>query len=78
MEMESPLPKLQPLTAKPMLKIVRTMATKTSGGPIELCIKEKLLREFNPTFLEISNDSWKHASHHGIKDAENTTESHFK
>jgi BolA protein len=78
MEKGLPLSKHQPLKAKPMLRIVRTMATKTSGGPIELCIKEKLLKEFNPTFLEISNDSWKHASHHGIKDAENTTESHFK
>lgn len=61
-----------------MLRIARTMATRVTGGPIELSIKDKLTRELDPYMLEIANDSWKHASHHGLKDAENKTESHFR
>lgn len=48
------------------------------AGPIELKITNKLKTEFSPTFLKIFNDSYKHASHHGIKGAKNTTESHFR
>lgn len=59
-------------------QFVRTMASKTSGGPIELAIIEKLTKELKPESLEVANDSWKHASHHGMRGAENTTESHFR
>lgn len=61
-----------------MFNVVRTMATKVSGGPIELCIREKLTSQLSPVVLEIRNDSWKHASHHGLRPEANTTESHFK
>jgi BolA protein len=61
-----------------MLNFVRTMASRVTGGPIELSIREKLLKELQPASLDVFNDSWKHASHHGMKDADNTTESHFR
>lgn len=53
-------------------------AASGSPGPIEQTIKQKLINEFKPTHLDIKNDSWKHASHHGLKGATNTTESHFR
>ncbi|CAK9436844.1 uncharacterized protein LODBEIA_P13660 [Lodderomyces beijingensis] len=51
--------------------------SSASKGPIETTIAQKLQTTFNPTFLEVRNDSHKHAGHHGLRGAANTTESHF-
>lgn len=59
-----------------MLKFVRKMSTVE--GPIQKCIHEKLVKEFNPSFLKIANDSHKHSAHHGMRGASNVTESHFR
>ncbi|WLF79294.1 BolA domain UV induced protein Uvi31 [Lodderomyces elongisporus] len=54
------------------------MSTSVSTkGPIETSIANKLTTNFKPTFLEVRNDSHKHAGHHGLRGATNTTESHF-
>lgn len=59
--------------------VLRTMSTQQSiEGPIQQSIHEKLTSEFQPTFLQIANDSYKHASHHGMRGASNVTESHFR
>lgn len=47
-------------------------------GPIETSIVEKLQRGLQPLELAIFNDSSKHAGHHGLRGAANTTESHFR
>ncbi len=48
-------------------------------GPIATIIREKLQAAFQPTRLELEDDSWKHAGHHhdGGMDAQPGGESHF-
>ncbi len=48
-------------------------------GPIATIIREKLTSAFQPTRLELEDDSWKHAGHHheGGMDARPEGESHF-
>lgn len=50
-----------------------------SQGPIATIILEKLRSAFQPTRLELEDDSWKHAGHHhdGGMDAKPGGESHF-
>ncbi len=50
-----------------------------SQGPIATIILEKLRSAFQPTRLELEDDSWKHAGHHheGGMDAKPDGESHF-
>ncbi|KAK4053195.1 BolA domain UV induced protein Uvi31 [Microbotryomycetes sp. JL201] len=37
-------------------------------GPMQQRIHDKLTTEFTPTYLGISNDSWKHRHHHAMKE----------
>ncbi|WP_271083367.1 BolA family protein [Brevundimonas sp. NIBR11] len=48
-------------------------------GPIASIIREKLMSAFQPTRLELEDDSWRHAGHHheGGMDARPGGESHF-
>lgn len=48
-------------------------------GPIATIIREKLTAAFQPTRLELEDDSWRHAGHHheGGMDARPGGESHF-
>ncbi|KAI5954257.1 uvi31 [Candida jiufengensis] len=55
---------------------IRTMSS-SNIGPIEQSIQQKLTNSFKPSFLEIRNDSHKHAKHAGMQGASNRTESHF-
>lgn len=50
-----------------------------SEGPITTIMREKLTNEFNPTRLELEDDSARHAGHHheGGMDAKPGGESHF-
>lgn len=50
-----------------------------SEGPIATIIREKLTSAFQPTRLELEDDSWRHAGHHheGGMDAQPGGESHF-
>ncbi|CDK27857.1 unnamed protein product [Kuraishia capsulata CBS 1993] len=68
------------------LSIFRTLSTSSmsaaagksaESGPIELCIRSKIQDALKPVFLDMANDSWKHAHHAGIRGATNVTESHF-
>ncbi|KAH3666627.1 hypothetical protein WICMUC_005611 [Wickerhamomyces mucosus] len=62
-----------------MLRIIRTMSSQAQIiGPIQATITEKLTAEFQPTSLEIYNDSHNHAHHAGLRGATNVTESHFR
>ncbi|GMM35429.1 Bol1 protein [Saccharomycopsis crataegensis] len=54
-----------------------TFSSETPG-PIEISIAEKISEKLNPESLVIFNDSHKHAGHHGLRGASNTTESHFR
>lgn len=69
-----------PMLQRAVYRAVRTMVTFSSSapGPIERSIADKLQQELKPQSLVIHNDSHKHAGHHGIRGAENTTESHFR
>ncbi|KAH3672101.1 hypothetical protein WICPIJ_010145 [Wickerhamomyces pijperi] len=60
--------------------ILRKMSTTATSqiGPIEQTILSKLTTEFQPSFLQIHNDSYKHAHHAGLRGASNVTESHFR
>ncbi|KAG5420771.1 uvi31 [Candida metapsilosis] len=59
--------------------VLRKMSSSTPStmGPIETSISTKLQATFHPSFLEIRNDSHKHAKHAGMQGASNRTESHF-
>lgn len=48
-------------------------------GPIATIMREKLTTAFQPTHLELEDDSWRHAGHHheGGMDAKPGGESHF-
>ena len=48
-------------------------------GPIQSIMREKLTSAFQPTRLELEDDSWRHAGHHheGGMDAKPGGESHF-
>lgn len=48
-------------------------------GPIASIMREKLTAAFQPTRLELEDDSWRHAGHHheGGMDAKPGGESHF-
>jgi len=48
-------------------------------GPIASIMREKLAAAFEPTRLELEDDSWRHAGHHheGGMDAREGGESHF-
>lgn len=48
-------------------------------GPIASIMREKLTKAFQPTHLELEDDSWRHAGHHheGGMDAKPGGESHF-
>ncbi len=48
-------------------------------GPIATIMREKLTSAFQPTRLELEDDSWRHAGHHheGGMDAQPGGESHF-
>lgn len=48
-------------------------------GPISTIMREKLTEAFNPTRLELEDDSGRHAGHHheGGMDAREGGESHF-
>ena len=48
-------------------------------GPIATIMREKLTTAFEPTRLELEDDSWRHAGHHheGGMDARPGGESHF-
>ena len=48
-------------------------------GPIATIMREKLTAAFQPTRLELEDDSWRHAGHHheGGMDAKPGGESHF-
>ena len=48
-------------------------------GPIATIMREKLTMAFDPTRLELEDDSWRHAGHHheGGMDARPGGESHF-
>lgn len=48
-------------------------------GPIATIMREKLTSAFQPTRLELEDDSWRHAGHHheGGMDAKEGGESHF-
>lgn len=48
----------------------------TSPGPIYRSIQAKL-SALSPSFLEITNESWKHASHQAMKGV-TSSETHFK
>ncbi len=50
-----------------------------SEGPIATIMREKLTSAFQPTLLELEDDSWRHAGHHheGGMDARPGGESHF-
>ena len=50
-----------------------------SEGPIQSIMREKLMSAFQPTRLELEDDSWRHAGHHheGGMDAQPGGESHF-
>ncbi len=50
-----------------------------SEGPIASIMREKLTAAFQPTRLELEDDSWRHAGHHheGGMDAQPGGESHF-
>ncbi|GMF05093.1 unnamed protein product [Ambrosiozyma monospora] len=45
--------------------------------PIEDSMRSKITQEYEPSYLKIRNDSWKHAGHRGLEGHANITESHF-
>lgn len=54
-------------------------ANRSIDGPIAKAIRTKVQRSFpRMTHFAMFNDSYKHAGHHGIADAENKVESHFR
>lgn len=66
-----------------MLKsLVRSMsvaANRSVDGPMAQAIKAKMYKCFpRMTHFAIFNDSYKHAGHHGVADAQNKIESHFR
>ncbi|PVZ99084.1 hypothetical protein BB558_004908 [Smittium angustum] len=48
----------------------------SNTGPIYSTIQERITQKFNPTILEISNDSHKHRHHAAMKGSSNP-ETHF-
>lgn len=61
-----------------MSKSTNIIQSSESPGPLEASIVSKLVKEFEPLFLKVANDSRKHQHHSAMKDAENTQESHFR
>ncbi|WGM31355.1 DNA-binding transcriptional regulator BolA [Brevundimonas sp. NIBR11] len=59
--------------------MVTIKETDMPEGPIASIIREKLMSAFQPTRLELEDDSWRHAGHHheGGMDARPGGESHF-
>lgn len=55
------------------------LANRSIEGPIAQSIKSKVEKGFpDLKHFQIFNDSYKHSSHHGMRDAENKIESHFR
>ncbi|CDW73617.1 UNKNOWN [Stylonychia lemnae] len=52
--------------------------SNNSRGPIYLAIEKKLTEVFNPTHLEIVDESHKHAGHHAMKEHSRQGETHFQ
>lgn len=50
----------------------------SSTTPIADAIRTKVTRAFNPTELEIRNDSHLHAHHAAMRGSTNSVESHFR
>ncbi|SCU82253.1 LAFA_0C10066g1_1 [Lachancea sp. 'fantastica'] len=63
-------------------QVVRQMssaANRSIDGPIAQSINRKVRERFpDLQHFTIFNDSYKHASHHGMAEAENKIESHFR
>jgi BolA protein len=59
--------------------LVTIKESDMSEGPIASIMREKLTSAFQPTRLELEDDSWRHAGHHheGGMDAKPGGESHF-
>lgn len=57
--------------------IKREIKSSENAGPIESEMINKIVENLKPSYLNIRNDSAKHAHHAGVRDAVNKTESHF-
>lgn len=54
-------------------------ANRSIDGPIAQSIRTKIQSNFpDLSHFEMFNDSYKHSGHHGIRDADNKIESHFR
>ncbi|SCU79896.1 LAME_0B00848g1_1 [Lachancea meyersii CBS 8951] len=54
-------------------------ANRSVEGPIAQCIDRKIRQKFpDLQHFALFNDSYKHSHHHGMAEAENKIESHFR
>ncbi|BAP71368.1 uncharacterized bolA-like protein YAL044W-A [Kluyveromyces marxianus] len=63
--------------------LFRQMSSVAANRSIEGPIAQRITTKIHSTFPDLShfaifNDSYKHSGHHGIQDAENKIESHFR
>lgn len=64
------------MAASRRVSISRVKQFMTVQGPIFRSIQSKL-SALSPSYLDITNESWKHASHQAMKGV-TSTETHFK
>ncbi|SCU78924.1 LADA_0A08592g1_1 [Lachancea dasiensis] len=64
---------------KQLTRQMSLAANRSIEGPIAQSITKKVRTKFpDLTHFALFNDSYKHAGHHGIAEAENKIESHFR
>lgn len=67
------------LILKKFTRVMSTAANRATTGPIAQSITKKVYDRFpDLTHFALFNDSYKHAGHHGISEAANKIESHFR
>ncbi|CUS20839.1 LAQU0S01e15786g1_1 [Lachancea quebecensis] len=67
------------LLLRRLARSMSTAANRSTSGPIAQSITSKVRQQFpDLQHFALFNDSYKHAGHHGMAEAENRIESHFR
>ncbi|SCU84290.1 LANO_0C00958g1_1 [Lachancea nothofagi CBS 11611] len=67
------------LTLKLFIRRMSLAANRSTDGPIAQAIDTKIRQKFSGMqHFALFNDSYKHAGHHGMEEADNKIESHFR